>query len=73
MNPMPKNLSGIQKEWSLAMKTLNWEDIDGADWPMVNRVVWYVTKGFDTPYPGDSRVLYPDEVYAYLKASGKLH
>jgi hypothetical protein len=28
---------------------------------MLNRVVWYSTKGFDQPYPGDSKVLTPDE------------
>ncbi len=73
MNPMPKKLSGLKKEWSIAMTKLNWEEVDGADWPMVNRAVWYVTKGFDKPYPGDSKVLYPDEVYPYLRTSGKLH
>jgi len=61
MNPVPKKLSGIEKEWSLAMLDLNWEDVDGADWPIVNRAVWYVTKGFDSPYPGDERVLHPFE------------
>ncbi len=71
MNPVPKKLSGIQKQWSLAMLDLDWEEVDGADWPMVNRAVWYVTKGFNTPYPGDERVLAPGEVYAYLEETGR--
>jgi YVTN family beta-propeller protein len=28
---------------------------------LLNRVVWYSTKGYDQPYPGDSKVLTPDE------------
>jgi YVTN family beta-propeller protein len=29
---------------------------------MLNHDVWYATKGFDRPYPGEERVLTPDEV-----------
>ncbi|WP_197081043.1 alkaline phosphatase family protein [Gordoniibacillus kamchatkensis] len=29
---------------------------------MLNHVVWYATKGFDQPYPGEDKVLTPDEV-----------
>jgi hypothetical protein len=29
---------------------------------LLNRVIWYTAKGFDTPYPGDGRVLRPEEV-----------
>ncbi|MDB5056067.1 MAG: beta-propeller repeat-containing protein [Bacilli bacterium] len=28
---------------------------------MLNHVIWYATKGYDTPYPGDQKVLTPDE------------
>ena len=27
-----------------------------------NRDIWYSTNNFATPYPGDSKVLLPDEV-----------
>jgi YVTN family beta-propeller protein len=29
---------------------------------MLNHVVWYATKGYDQPYPGEQKVLTPDEV-----------
>jgi YVTN family beta-propeller protein len=29
---------------------------------MLNHVTWYATKGFDQPYPGEQKVLTPDEV-----------
>jgi hypothetical protein len=29
---------------------------------MLNHVIWYATKGFDKPYPGDKKVNTPDEV-----------
>jgi YVTN family beta-propeller protein len=29
---------------------------------MLNHSVWYATKGFDKPYPGDKKALTPDEV-----------
>jgi hypothetical protein len=38
---------------------------------LLNRAIWYSTKGFDRPYPGDDRVLNPDEVHPYLKSKGE--
>jgi hypothetical protein len=35
---------------------------DSADPNLMNHAIWYSTKGYSTPYPGDSRVLYPKEV-----------
>jgi hypothetical protein len=29
---------------------------------MLNHVIWYATKGYDKPYPGDEKVHTPDEV-----------
>jgi YVTN family beta-propeller protein len=37
---------------------------DTADENVLNRAIWYGTKGFSTPYPGDGRVLFPNEVHA---------
>jgi YVTN family beta-propeller protein len=35
---------------------------DLADPNLMNHASWYSTKGYSTPYPGESRVLYPKEV-----------
>jgi hypothetical protein len=29
---------------------------------LLNRAIWYGSRGFDVPYPGDGRVLWPSEV-----------
>ncbi|MGW0229448.1 bifunctional YncE family protein/alkaline phosphatase family protein [Actinopolymorpha singaporensis] len=36
--------------------------IDLVNPPLLDRFDWYQTKGWRTPYPGDSRILAPDEV-----------
>ncbi|MDQ0196979.1 YVTN family beta-propeller protein [Neobacillus ginsengisoli] len=35
-------------------------DVENAN--VMNHSVWYATKGYDKPYPGDDKVLTPDEV-----------
>jgi YVTN family beta-propeller protein len=35
---------------------------DLADPNLLNHAIWYSTKGFTTPYPGETRVMYPREV-----------
>jgi hypothetical protein len=40
-------------------------DVAGED--ALNRVIWYATKGYHVPYPGDDRVLRPTEVPAYAE------
>ncbi len=35
---------------------------DSADENLLNRAIWYGSRGFDEPYPGDTRVLWPHEV-----------
>jgi hypothetical protein len=37
---------------------------DLADPNLLNHAIWYATKGFSIPYPGESRVLYPYQVKA---------
>ncbi len=64
--PLAAMNDGIQKEWARAMYTLDFSKPDAADTKLLNRVIWYSTKGWDRPYPGDDRVLYPDEVHRYL-------
>lgn len=68
MNPGSTALKGIKKEWALASAALDFSRPDAADPLLLNRAIWYSTKGFDKPYPGDARVLRPAEVHAYLQA-----
>ncbi len=35
---------------------------DSEDPELLNRAIWYATKGFNTPYPGDKAVLLPSQV-----------
>jgi hypothetical protein len=68
MNPGSLALKGLQKEWAIASGKLDFSAPDVADKELLNRVVWYTTKGFDKPYPGDERVLAPSEVHSYLES-----
>jgi hypothetical protein len=72
MNPGSTALNGIKKEWALASAALDFSKPDAADPLLLNRAIWYSTKGFDKPYPGDERVLRPTEVHAYLQAKGSV-
>lgn len=65
LNPSLASLSGLKKEWALASAKLDSSKPDAADEKLLNRVIWYATKGFDKPYPGDERVLAPHEVHKY--------
>jgi YVTN family beta-propeller protein len=64
--PLAAMDDGIEKEWALAMYKEDFSKPDAADTRLLNRVIWYSTKGWDKPYPGDDRVLYPNEVHSYL-------
>lgn len=69
--PLAALEDGIQKEWALAMYKLDFSEADAADTKLLNRVIWYSTKGWDRPYPGDERVLHPDDVHPYLASRGE--
>ncbi|WP_051012262.1 alkaline phosphatase family protein [Desulfobacula toluolica] len=62
MNKPLTAMKGLEKEWALAMAEQNFSKPDAADEDMLNRVIWYTVKGYDTPYPGDPRVLSPHEL-----------
>ncbi|MGD9171818.1 MAG: bifunctional YncE family protein/alkaline phosphatase family protein [Candidatus Thiodiazotropha sp.] len=70
-NPSLAKLKGLRKEWAIASSNLDFSKPDVADEEILNRAIWYGTKGFDKPYPGDERVLRPDEVHAYIEAKTK--
>ena len=66
MNPSPSALTGIQREWALASDAMDFSRPDVAGEGLLNRAIWYATKGFDVPYPGDRRVLRPIEVELFV-------
>jgi hypothetical protein len=68
LNPALARLTGVQLEWALASEKMDFSAPDVADEDLLNRAIWYATKGFDVPYPGDGRVLRPSEVEAHVEA-----
>jgi YVTN family beta-propeller protein len=62
LNPSRAALRGIELEWAQASEAMDFSRPDVAGEALLNRAIWYATKGFDVPYPGDGRVLRPREV-----------
>ena len=62
-NPPLRALSGVQLAWARAMEHQDFRYADSVDVGLLNRDIWYSVRGFNTPYPGDSRVLYPSQVH----------
>jgi hypothetical protein len=63
VNQSAAQLRGMQRLWALASARMDFlvPDVE-ANRPLLNHVLWYATKGYDVPYPGDARVLAPNEV-----------
>jgi hypothetical protein len=62
-NPSAGALNDLQDEWALALARMDFSSPDvEPNRPLLNRAIWYATKGFATPYPGDRTVLRPDDV-----------
>lgn len=70
MNPPLASLSGVEREWALAVMRQDLTRLDAADEQVLNRATWYAVKGFDVPYPGDRRVLRPSEVPPSQRGQG---
>jgi YVTN family beta-propeller protein len=68
LNPSPSALTGLPLAWTLASNKMDFSRPDSAGEDHLNRAIWYATKGFDVPYPGDGRVLSPGEVESYAAA-----
>lgn len=54
-----------QKKWAQAEAnafTGTPGDVDKQNPLLLNRDIWYAVKGFDTPYPGDKKVLVPSDI-----------
>nr|MDQ3328496.1 hypothetical protein [Chloroflexota bacterium] len=56
----------LQAEWTATSDAMGFGGSetrpDENDENVLNRALWYGTKGFGAPYPGDGRVLHPNEV-----------
>jgi YVTN family beta-propeller protein len=59
------SMTPMQKLWADASDSMKFTDPstppDQTDWNLLNHAIWYATKGYDTPYPGDQKVLTPSE------------
>ncbi len=60
--PMDRKFAGIRKTWLNAVKKMDFSKPDAADENLLNRFIWYETKGYGKPYPGDPKVLRPQNV-----------
>jgi YVTN family beta-propeller protein len=61
-NPPLSQLSGLPLAWARASMEMDFTHPDAIDDQLLNHAIWYADKGFTTPYPGESRVLWPSEV-----------
>jgi hypothetical protein len=58
LNPGSASLKGLQKKYALASAHMDFSQPDAAPEDLLNRVIWYSVKGYNTPYPGDKSVKY---------------
>jgi YVTN family beta-propeller protein len=65
ITPTTNALNGLQRDWAQASASMFLTgfhpDADEYE-DLINHADWYSTKGFSTPYPGDARVLKPNEL-----------
>lgn len=68
LNPGSTTAVGkVQRAWILASNQMFGKAKlrpDEQNEELLNRAIWYSIKGFDHPYPGDTKVLLPEEVIA---------
>ncbi len=58
MNPPPRSLSGLERQWTERSIALDWSDADHADAQTLNRILWHTVQGVNTPYPQDTDTPY---------------
>src|SRR5207247_6966005 len=51
MNPPLSKLTGKRRYWAEKSLALELDKGDQADEDTLNRILWYATRGYDTPYP----------------------
>jgi hypothetical protein len=67
----PQDTRSVEEAWAAASDAMGFGDIDTVpdenNEQLLDRAIWYATMGFDKPYPGDERVLRPEEVVTSLQ------
>jgi DNA-binding beta-propeller fold protein YncE len=51
MNPPLTAVNGREKWAAAESAKMNWDDVDDVPSDILNRILWWDAKGFDTPYP----------------------
>jgi hypothetical protein len=62
LNPNPNQLTGAAQAWANWSNQQDLSAPDTANVAQSNRNLWYASNGYTKPYPGDSKVLLPNEV-----------
>jgi YVTN family beta-propeller protein len=70
MNPVASALAGTAAAWALWSARQNWSSEDRVDMARSNRDLWYWSTGFAVPFPGDRRVLRPEQVSGASSRAG---
>lgn len=52
MNKPLKTTKGAERFWAEKSLSLDFNEVDSADWYWLNRINWAAAKGWDSPYPG---------------------
>jgi YVTN family beta-propeller protein len=64
--PAAEPLTPMQQAWMTESNKMNFTNPatapDQADWNVLDHAIWYATKGYNTPYPGELKVLTPAQV-----------
>jgi hypothetical protein len=57
-NPPVKSLQGPAREAAELVSRMNFRDLDAAPSDTLNRILWHLAKGWDTPYPEAKQSLF---------------
>ena len=68
--PALAHLAGPARAWALVTQKIDFTHPDAIDDQLLNHAIWYADKGFTVPYPGESRVLLPNEVSTVVNRFG---
>jgi YVTN family beta-propeller protein len=70
--PAAEPLTAMQRAWMTESNKMKFTDSttppDQANWNVLDHAIWYATKGYGTPYPGELKVLTPAQVPQYTAA-----
>jgi YVTN family beta-propeller protein len=65
ITPPAQALKGAQRDWALASQKIfahGFKPDDPRNERFLNHAIWYSAKGFSTPYPGESKILRPQDI-----------